>query len=200
MKNRFSTVSMSIVKVLSKLWRKLINSISHMWDQLQCIHSIPYAAEYLELTRHLWYEDGTAASAITPFSMNFDLNEVVFSRRDVQLHTGLIGFQYRSHSIPGLTIHNLVEGEKHSTQSRTESQKLQMCMKRHLLLNQDLRYPFHEIFNNNALVLFQPCKMCTEYDSKLSWLKEAKFLLCNSAHFITQNRSFNFERPDRSNP
>lgn len=68
-----------------------------------------HAAEYLELTGHLWYADGAAAGAIAPFGQSFDLNEVVLSGGDLQLHTGLIGFQYSSPAVPVLTIHDLEE-------------------------------------------------------------------------------------------
>lgn len=41
----------------------------------------------------------------------------------------------------------------------------------------------------------------TLVQSLLYWLEEAEFLLCHDGvHFITENRSFNFERPDRANP
>ena len=70
-----------------------------------------HAAESLQLTGHLWYADGPAAGAIAPFSQSFDLNEVVLSGGDVELHTGLIGFQYRSPAVPVLTIHHL-EGSR----------------------------------------------------------------------------------------
>lgn len=66
-----------------------------------------HAAEYSELTWHLWYANGTAAAAVAPFSHSFDLNEVVFSSRDLKLHTGFIGRQHRSHAVPGLAINNL---------------------------------------------------------------------------------------------
>lgn len=65
------------------------------------------AAECGELTRHVWYADGTAAAALAPFTQSFDLNEAVFSIGDLKLHTGFIGLQHRSHAVPGLTIHNL---------------------------------------------------------------------------------------------
>lgn len=69
-----------------------------------------HAAEDLEHTGHLWYADGATAGAIAPFGQSFDLNEVVFSRGYMQLHTGLIGLHYSGNSMPSLMINNLEEG------------------------------------------------------------------------------------------
>ena len=63
----------------------------------------------LKLTGHLWYADGAAAGAVAPLGQSFDLNEVVLSGGDLQLHTGLIGFQYSSSALPVLPINNLEE-------------------------------------------------------------------------------------------
>ena len=68
-----------------------------------------HAPECLKLTGHLWYADGATAGSVAPFGKRSDLNEVVLSRRDLQLHTCLIGFQNCSPAMPVLTIHNLVE-------------------------------------------------------------------------------------------
>lgn len=62
---------------------------SHFLHNSSCSHL--HAAEHLELTRHLWYADGTATAAVAPFSQSFDLNEVGFSSGDLKLHTGFIG-------------------------------------------------------------------------------------------------------------
>jgi len=64
-----------------------------------------------KLTRHLWYAYGTTAGAVAPRGQSFNLDEVVLSRRDLQLQAGLIGFQYGGPAVPVLTIHNLEERE-----------------------------------------------------------------------------------------
>lgn len=69
-----------------------------------------HTTERLTLTGHLWYAHGAAAGAVAPFGQSFDLDQVVLSRGDVQLHTGLIGFPHSGHCVPVLTIQNLQEG------------------------------------------------------------------------------------------
>lgn len=68
-----------------------------------------HTTERLTLTGHLWYAHGAAAGAVAPFGQSFDLDQVVLSRGDVQLHTGLIGFLHGGHCVPVLTIQNLQE-------------------------------------------------------------------------------------------
>lgn len=56
------------------------------------------------------------------------------------------------------------------------------------IYKQGFRHPFYT-------------SVTTLVQSLLYWLEEAEFLLCHDGvHFITENRSFNFERPDRANP